>query len=110
MAAITRIALQALARMPGPRVVLAAVPGGSKAVAKAAGVSAGRVSQVLRQHQQRGKVDFQHIILMKCCNKYDGLRLSDGTFPNSWPADDTFSLYVSCTDVSRVSSILEYFL
>lgn len=49
MAAVTRIALQALDRMGGPRVVLAAIPGGSKAVASAAGVSAGRVSQVLRQ-------------------------------------------------------------
>ena len=50
MATITRIALKALDHLPGPRIVLAAVPGGSKAVASAAGVSVGRVSQVLRQN------------------------------------------------------------
>jgi len=49
MAAVTRIALQALEKMGGPRIVLAAIPGGSRAVAEEAGVSAGRVSQVLRQ-------------------------------------------------------------
>ena len=49
MAAITRIALQALENMGGPRVVLASIPGGAKALAEAAGVSSGRVSQVLRQ-------------------------------------------------------------
>ena len=49
MAAITRVALKALDRIGGPRIVLAAIPGGSRAVAEAAGVSAGRVSQVLRQ-------------------------------------------------------------
>lgn len=49
MPPVTRIALQALDQMGGPRIVLAAVPGGAKAVAAAAGVSAGRVSQVLRQ-------------------------------------------------------------
>lgn len=48
MAAITRIALQALDQMGGPRIVIAAIPGGSKALAEAAGVSPGRVSQVLR--------------------------------------------------------------
>jgi len=50
MAPITRIALQALDRIGGPRIVLASIPGGAKAVAKAAGVSPGRVSQVLRQN------------------------------------------------------------
>jgi len=49
MTAITRIAIQALDRLGGPRIVVAAIPGGSKAIAQAAGVSAGRVSQVLRQ-------------------------------------------------------------
>lgn len=49
MAAITRVALQALDRLGGARIVIAAVPGGSKAIAEAAGVSVGRVSQVLRQ-------------------------------------------------------------
>ena len=49
MAAVTRIALQALDQMGGPRIVLAAIPGGSRVVAQEAGVSAGRVSQVLRQ-------------------------------------------------------------
>lgn len=50
MAAFTRVALKALDRMGGPRIILAAIPGGSKAVARAAGVSPGRVSQVLRQN------------------------------------------------------------
>ena len=36
--------------MGGPRVILAAVPGGISALAKEAGVSQGRVSQVLRQN------------------------------------------------------------
>lgn len=36
--------------MGGPRIVIAAIPGGSKAIAKAAGVSPGRVSQVLRRN------------------------------------------------------------
>ena len=49
MASVTRIALQALDQMGGPRIVLAAIPGGARAVAHEAGVSAGRVSQVLRQ-------------------------------------------------------------
>lgn len=49
MAAITSIALRALSRLGGPRILLAAVPGGAKAVSAAAGVSTGRVSQVLRQ-------------------------------------------------------------
>ena len=51
MAAITRVALKALDQMGGPRIVLAAIPGGSKAVAEATGVSAGRVSQVLRKER-----------------------------------------------------------
>lgn len=51
MVAITRVALKALDHMGGPRIVLAAIPGGSKAIAAAAGVSAGRVSQVLRQER-----------------------------------------------------------
>lgn len=50
MATITRVALQALDRLGGPRIVLAAIPGGAKAVANAARVSPGRVSQVLRQN------------------------------------------------------------
>jgi len=50
MPAITRVALEALNKMGGPRIVLAAVPGGAKAVARAAGVSVGRVSQVLRSN------------------------------------------------------------
>lgn len=49
MPPITRIALKALDRLGGPRTILAAVPGGIRAVAKEAGVSPGRVSQVLRR-------------------------------------------------------------
>jgi hypothetical protein len=48
MAAMTRLALRALEALGGPRIVLAAIPGGIKAVAKTAHVSPGRVSQVLR--------------------------------------------------------------
>lgn len=53
MASITRVALQALDHLGGPRIVVAAIPGGSKAIARAAGVSTGRVSQVLRQKPLR---------------------------------------------------------
>ena len=49
MPPITSIALKALENLGGPRVLLAAVPGGIKALAAEAGVSPGRVSQVLRQ-------------------------------------------------------------
>jgi len=49
MAAITRVAIKALDQMGGPRIVLAAIPGGAKTVSEAAGVSASRVSQVLRR-------------------------------------------------------------
>jgi hypothetical protein len=49
MPPITRIALKALDKLGGPRVLLAAVPGGIRALAEHAGVSTGRVSQVLRQ-------------------------------------------------------------
>ena len=49
MPPVTTIALRALDNMDGPRIILKAVPGGSSAVAKEAGVSKGRVSQVLRK-------------------------------------------------------------
>lgn len=49
MLPISRIALKALENLGGPRVLLAAVPGGVKALAQEAGVSRSRVSQVLRQ-------------------------------------------------------------
>ena len=49
MPPVTTIALKALANMSGPRIVLKAVPGGIEAVAREAGVSKGRVSQVLRK-------------------------------------------------------------
>ena len=49
MAPVTTIALKALEQLGGPRTVLAAVPGGLKALAAAGGVSPSRVSQVLRQ-------------------------------------------------------------
>lgn len=50
MPPITRIAIRALESMGGPRVIIAAVPGGIGALAREAGVSQGRVSQVLRQN------------------------------------------------------------
>lgn len=49
MAPVTRVALKALDRLGGPRILLAAVPGGSRSVAAEAGVSRSRVSQVLRE-------------------------------------------------------------
>ena len=49
MPPFTRIAMRALERLGGPRIVLAAIPGGIGAVAREAGVTQGRVSQVLRQ-------------------------------------------------------------
>jgi len=51
MAEVTRIALKALEKLGGPRVVLAAIPGGIDRLAREAGVSEGRVSQVLRQER-----------------------------------------------------------
>ena len=58
MPPVTRIALKALEMLGGPRVLLAAVPGGIGRLAKAAGVSEGRVSQVLRQeHLPRSWAD-----------------------------------------------------
>jgi hypothetical protein len=50
MPPITRIALIALERQGGAKTVLAAIPGGIGAVARAANVTPGRVSQVLRQN------------------------------------------------------------
>lgn len=50
MPAVTRIALRALDRLGGPRIILAAVPGGIRALAREAEVSEGRVSQVLRHN------------------------------------------------------------
>jgi hypothetical protein len=49
MPPITRIAIRALENLGGPRVLLAAVPGGIRTLAAEAGVTPGRVSQVLRQ-------------------------------------------------------------
>jgi hypothetical protein len=49
MAPLTTVALKALEQLGGPRIILAAVPGGIKAVAAEAGVSRSRVSQILRQ-------------------------------------------------------------
>lgn len=49
MAPVTNVALKALEQLGGPKIVLAAVPGGLKALAAAGGVSASRVSQVLRK-------------------------------------------------------------
>ena len=46
---ITSVALRAIEHLGGPRIVIAAVPGGIRNLARAAGVSPGRVSQVLRQ-------------------------------------------------------------
>ena len=50
MPPVTSIAMRALERLVGPRIVLAAVPGGINSLASEAGVSPGRVSQVLRQN------------------------------------------------------------
>lgn len=48
--ALTRLALRALQRLEPSKIILAAIPGGIRVVAREAGVSAGRVSQVLRQN------------------------------------------------------------
>jgi hypothetical protein len=55
MAAITRIATRALDNLGGPRIILAAVPGGINTVAREGGVSPGRVSQILRQNPLRSE-------------------------------------------------------
>ena len=49
MPPITSLALKALRQIGGPRIVLGAVPGGIRALARAQGVTEGRVSQVLRE-------------------------------------------------------------
>jgi hypothetical protein len=49
MPAFTRISLRALEGLGGPRIILAAIPGGARALAERAGVSQSRVSQILRQ-------------------------------------------------------------
>ena len=49
MPAFTRISIKALDELGGPRIVLAAIPGGARALAERAGVSQSRVSQILRQ-------------------------------------------------------------
>jgi len=54
MPPVTRLAIKALERLGGPRIILAAIPGGIKSVAKEAGVSSGRVSQVLRANPLSG--------------------------------------------------------
>ena len=48
MPAFTRISIQALEELGGPRIILSAIPGGARALADKAGVSQSRVSQVLR--------------------------------------------------------------
>ena len=50
MPSFTRLSLRALQLMGGPKIVLAAIPGGIGALADAAGVGRSRVSQVLRQN------------------------------------------------------------
>jgi hypothetical protein len=49
MPGFTRISLRALEELGGPRIILAAIPGGARALADRAGVSQSRVSQILRQ-------------------------------------------------------------
>lgn len=49
MPSFTRISLRALEQLGGPRIILAAIPGGARTLAEEAGVSQSRVSQVLRQ-------------------------------------------------------------
>ena len=53
MAAITRIATKALDSLGGPKIILAAIPGGIGTLAREGGVSPGRVSQILRQNPLR---------------------------------------------------------
>jgi hypothetical protein len=48
MPPVTTIAVRALENLGGPRIILAAIPGGISAAAREAGVSPSRVSQVLR--------------------------------------------------------------
>ena len=50
MPPVTRIAVRALERLGGPRIILAAVPGGIHAIAREARVTPSRVSQVLRKN------------------------------------------------------------
>ncbi len=49
MPPVTTIALKALDHLSGPKIILAAIPGGIRVLAREARVSPGRVSQVLRK-------------------------------------------------------------
>src|SRR5262245_46259167 len=49
MPPVTRVALKAIEQLGGPRILIAAIPGGIRRLARQAGVTPGRVSQVLRQ-------------------------------------------------------------
>lgn len=53
MASITRIATRALDNLGGPKIVLAAIPGGISTVAREGRVTPGRVSQILREKPLR---------------------------------------------------------
>lgn len=55
MPPITSIALKALDNIGGPRILLAAIPGGIGALADISGVTRGRVSQVLHQDPLPGE-------------------------------------------------------
>ncbi len=55
MAAITSIATKALDNLGGPKIILAAIPGGIRTVAREGGVSPGRVSQILRRKPLRSE-------------------------------------------------------
>ena len=48
MPPVTSIAVRALENLGGPRIIIAAIPGGISAIAQEAGVTPSRVSQVLR--------------------------------------------------------------
>jgi len=50
MAPLTKIAVAALQNLGGPRIIVAAIPGGIARLAKEGRVSPSRVSQVLRQN------------------------------------------------------------
>jgi len=89
MAKVTRVALRALEQIGGPRVVLAAVPGGARAVADAAGVSVGRVSQVLRSNPLPPEWAVLLARLADCCEWEIYAQLGQGVTGSDTARDKT---------------------
>jgi hypothetical protein len=90
---ITPLALRAIEHLGGPRIVIAAVPGGIRNLARAAGVSPGRVSQVLRQESLPPSWAFLIASLIGCSEREVYLQL--GQIPPGSPFGPLFDSMVA---------------